>query len=439
MKVLIVGSGGREHALAWRLRQSPRLSQLWVAGGNAGTASIATNLPVNPEDVAAVASAAQSIGADLVVVGPEAPLALGLVDRLADLGIPAFGPSQAAAQIEASKSFALDLMREAGVPCPWFRVFRQQSEALSFVSRHRGPLVVKADGLAAGKGVSLCATQEEAAAAVRACMSQGIFGPAGATVVVEELLEGQEVSVFAFSDGERLSPLAAACDYKRLQDGDRGPNTGGMGSYAPPPFWDSTLADDICGAIMRPVIETLAARGIPYRGVLYAGVMLTRQGPKVLEFNCRLGDPEAQVILPLLDSDPLDVMLACVQGRLEQAPVRWRSQPHVGVVITSGGYPARYESGLEITGLEQSEPHSLVFHAGTRLTTEGGRTRVVTNGGRVLTVVGWGSSLEEARTAAYRRAQGIHFSGAYYRRDIAAAGVVNREPTWAPGPTAPAG
>ena len=439
MKVLIVGSGGREHALAWRLRQSPHLSQLWVAGGNAGTAGIATNLPVNPEDVAAVTAAAQSTGADLVVVGPEAPLALGLVDRLAELGIPAFGPSQAAAQIEASKGFALELMREAGVPCPWFQVFHQQSEALSFLSRHRGPLVVKADGLAAGKGVSLCATPEEAATAVRACMSQGIYGPAGATVVVEEMLEGQEVSVFAFSDGEHLSPLAAACDYKRLQDGDRGPNTGGMGSYAPPPFWDSTLAEELCRTIMRPVVQTLAARGTPYRGVLYAGVMLTRQGPKVLEFNCRLGDPEAQVILPLLDSDPLEVMLACAQGRLDQAPVRWRSQPHVGVVITSGGYPARYETGLEITGLEQSQPNSLVFHAGTRLDREGDRTRVVTSGGRVLTVVGWGNSLEEARTAAYRRAQGIHFSGAYYRRDIAAAGAVRREPIWAPGPTAPAG
>ncbi len=423
MKVLIVGSGGREHALAWRLRQSPSLSQLWVAGGNAGTAAIATNLPVNPEDVAAVAAAAGALGADLVVVGPEVPLALGLVDRLTGLNIPAFGPSRAAAQIEASKSFALEVMREAGVPCPWFQICRDEAAALAFVHRHAGPLVVKADGLAAGKGVFLCATRDEAAAAVRACMSQNAFGAAGQTVVLEEMLEGQEVSVFAFCDGEHISSLAAACDYKRLQDGDRGPNTGGMGSYAPPPFWDSTLADEILRTVMAPVVQTLANRGIPYRGVLYAGIMLTREGPKVLEFNCRLGDPEAQVVLPLLEGDPVELMLACAQGRLAHTPVRWRAQPHAGVVITSGGYPGQYRTGLEITGLEQTTPDSLVFHAGTRLATEGGRTKVVTSGGRVLTVVGWGSSLEQARAAAYRRAQSINFPGAYYRRDIAALGV----------------
>ena len=429
MKVLIVGAGGREHALAWRLRKSPSLSQLWVAGGNAGTAAIATNLPVNPEDVEAVASEAGALRADLVVVGPEVPLALGLVDRLSSLGIPAFGPSAAAAQLESSKSFALEVMREAGVPSPWFRVFHDQSEALAFIDGHAGPLVVKADGLAAGKGVFLCAAREEAAAAVRACMSQGVFGAAGEAVVLEEMLEGPEVSVFAFSDGEHISSLAAACDYKRLLDGDQGPNTGGMGSYAPPLFWDSALAGKISRTVMQPVIQTLAVRGIPYRGVLYAGIMLTKEGPKVLEFNCRLGDPEAQVILPLLEGDPLELMLACAQGRLAQTPVRWRDQPHVGVVITSGGYPGTYQTGLEITGLEQAVADTHVFHAGTRLVPGEGRAKVVTSGGRVLTVVGWGDSLEQARAAAYRRAQGISFQGAYYRRDIATAGVARTRPS----------
>jgi phosphoribosylamine--glycine ligase len=430
LKVLIVGSGGREHALAWRLKQSPQLTGLWVANGNAGTAQIATNLDVNPEDVDGVVEAVQSLGVELVVVGPEAPLAGGITDRLDSLGIPAFGPTRGAAQIETSKSFAREIMREAAVPGPDFWVFENQQEALDLVGHHKKPLVVKADGLAAGKGVALCPTPEEAIAAVRACMSDRIFGPAGETVVIEELLSGVEVSVFAFSDGERLSVPVAACDYKRVGDGDTGPNTGGMGSFTPPQFWSDALAEEIDHNIMRPVIEVLRHRGIPYKGMLYAGLMLTEAGPKVLEFNCRFGDPEAQVILPLLDGDPLEIMLACVEGRLDRVSVAWQKKAHVGVVMTSGGYPAKYDTGFEITGLDSDDEDSLLFHAGTRLTQNGGSSRVVTSGGRVLTVLGWGNSLDEARIRAYDRARKISFHQAYYRTDIGASRVDRWEKSW---------
>jgi phosphoribosylamine--glycine ligase len=430
LRVLIVGSGGREHALAWRLKQSPQLTGLWVANGNAGTAQVATDLDVNPEDIDGVVQAARNLRIDLVVVGPEVPLALGIVDRLDSLRIPAFGPAKAAAQIETSKSFAREVMREAAVPGPEFWVFHSQQEALEFVSRHKKPMVVKADGLAAGKGVALCHTPEEAVAAVRACMDDRIFGPAGETVVIEELLSGAEVSVFAFSDGERLSPLAAACDYKRVGDGDTGSNTGGMGSFAPPDFWHDALAEEITHSIMRPVIEALRHRGTPYKGVLYSGLILTETGPKVLEFNCRFGDPEAQVILPLLEGDPLEIMHACVEGRLDRVPVTWQKKAHVGVVMTSGGYPAKYETGFEITGLNSDDQNSLVFHAGTHLVQSNNSFRVVTSGGRVLTVVGRGNSLDEARARAYDRVRKIYFHQAYYRTDIGEPRVGNWEKSW---------
>ena len=442
MKVLVVGSGAREHALAWRIRQSPQLTRLWVAGGNAGTGQIATNLDVNPEDVDAVVSTARSLRADLVVVGPEVPLARGLVDRLTAHGVPAFGPTKAAAQLEASKGFALGIMREAGVPCPDYQVFDQQADALSFLEKHRGPLVVKADGLAGGKGVNLCRTSEESAAAVRACMTGGIFGSAGRTVVLEEMLTGPEVSVFAFTDGETLSPLVAACDYKRLKEGNQGPNTGGMGSFAPPDFWSQDLAQGIEQTIMTPVIRAMAQRGKPYKGVLYAGVMLTLDGPKVLEFNCRLGDPETQVVLPTLVSDPLDVFMACCQEHLSSTTVQWSGQHHVGVVLVSGGYPASYGTGFEISGLDLDLPDTMVFHAGTKSAPGGPNAggadeRVLTSGGRVLTVVGRGDSLAQAQTRAYDRVRHINFQGAYHRADIGA--LEAGEWAWSPGPPTPAG
>ena len=419
MNVLIVGSGGREHALAWRINQSPNLTRLWVAGGNAGTAALAENLEIRSSDVDAVVAAAREVSADLVVVGPEAPLALGLADRLNGLGIPVFGPSQAAAQIEASKSFALDLMRDAGVPCPDFHIFTDQSDALAYLKTHQEPVVVKADGLAAGKGVILCRDSEQGAAAVRECMSERAFGEAGATVVLEEYLSGPEVSVFAFCDGEHLSPLVAACDYKRLEDGDQGPNTGGMGSFAQPEFWTPNLASEVEQTIMQPVLQAMAERGTPYRGVLYAGLMLTDAGPKVLEFNCRLGDPETQVVLPLLASDPLELMLASAQGNMNSISVQWETKNYVGIVMVSGGYPGEYQTGYEITGLEDDGPmDTMVFHAGTRLGAGGLSSPPLTAGGRVLTVVGGGDSIEQARQRAYSRLEQIGFQGARWRRDI---------------------
>ena len=439
MKVLVVGSGCREHALAWRLKLSPQVTGIWVAGGNSGTAQIANNVPIAPEDVEAVTDLAGELQADLVVVGPEQPLVDGLADRLAALGIPAFGPDREAARIEASKSFARQIMEEAGVPGPEYRVFHDQTAALDFLHAHAGKVVVKADGLAAGKGVALCSSVEEAVIAVKGCMDDRIFGGAGDTVVIEEWLEGTEVSVFAFSDGERLSAAAAACDYKQVGDGDQGPNTGGMGSFAPPAFWSQSLADQVSQRILEPTIAALAERGCPYRGMLYAGLMFTRDGPKVLEFNCRFGDPEAQVILPQLESDPVDVMGACLEGSLARTPVRWGSQAHVGVVMVSGGYPGAYETGKEITGLEGPEyldgsagctdsAETLIFHGGSQQAGDSeDRTRIVTSGGRVLTVVGRGDSLEQAREAAYQRVEQVHFENARYRRDIGDLSSGNRK------------
>ena len=428
MKVLVVGSGAREHALCWRLKLSPQVSDIWVASGNSGTALIADNVPVSPEDVDGLASLASQLKADLVVVGPEQPLVDGLVDRLNGMAIPAFGPSTSAAQLEASKSFARQVMTDAGVPGPDYRVFHDSSAALEFVENHSSPVVIKADGLAAGKGVALCSSTEEAVLAVMGCMEDRIFGAAGDAIVIEEWLQGTEVSIFAFCDGERLSAPVAACDYKQVADGDQGPNTGGMGSFAPPPFWNADLSEQICRTILEPTVARMAEIGCPYRGMLYAGLMLTSNGPKVLEFNCRFGDPETQVILPLLESDPVEVMQACISGNLAQTPVIWGNRAHVGVVMVSGGYPGAYETGKEITGLEglsQSadmaslDADHLIFHAGAdQVTDESGVTRTLTSGGRVLTVVGRGQSIEEARVAAYRKVEQIHFEDARYRLDI---------------------
>ncbi|NQW23317.1 MAG: phosphoribosylamine--glycine ligase [SAR202 cluster bacterium] len=422
MRVLIVGSGGREHALAWRINQSPNLTRLWVAGGNAGTAALAENLEIRSADIDGLVAASREVAADLVIVGPEGPLALGLADRLTELGIPVFGPSKAAAQIEASKSFALDLMRDAGVPCPDFASVRDEAGAQAYIQNHPGPLVVKADGLAAGKGVLLCQDSDQALAAVKLCMSDRAFGEAGEIVVLEEYLSGPEVSVFAFCDGEHIAPLVAACDYKRLEDGNQGPNTGGMGSFAQPDFWFPQLASEVEQTIMKPVLQAMAERGSPYKGVLYAGLMLTDAGPKVLEFNCRLGDPETQVVMPLLASDPLELMLACAQGNLDQISVQWNDKNYVGIVLVSGGYPDEYQTGFEISGLEAAGPEdTMVFHAGTKLAVGGLSSRPITAGGRVLTVVGGGDNIDQARRRAYSRLEQISFQDARWRQDIGSA------------------
>ena len=426
MRVLVIGSGGREHALAWRLRQSPGVTELLAAPGNYGTAQLGTNLPVSETDLDGIVAAAVSHAVDLAVVGPEVPLALGLADRLAGAGIAVFGPSQAAARLESSKSFARDIMDAAGVPGPNYRVFDDPDAALDYIDSDAAnrPLVVKADGLAAGKGVAMCATPDDARAAVQACMEQGIFGAAGTTIVVEDWIRGQEVSVFGFTDGVNLSAVAAATDYKRAGDGDTGPNTGGMGSYGPPHFWNDALAEQIRRDFMLPVIAEMGRRGCPYRGALYCGLMLTDAGPRVLEFNCRFGDPETQVIMPQLLTDPAAVMRACANGSLDDAPpVEWSARPTVGVVLASGGYPGPYDTGYPVSGLDWADDAaatetggSLVFYAGINADAD---HRPVTAGGRVLCAVGCGASVAEARRLAYRRIDGISFTGAYCRRDIA--------------------
>ena len=416
MNVLVVGSGAREHAIAWKLSSSARVGRLFIAPGNAATSSIGTNLVGSPDDLEGLASLVEAHDIHLTVVGPEVPLAGGVVDMFQQRGFPIFGPISAAAQIEASKSFAKELMMEHGVPCPEFRVFRSHDKAHSFLSRHEGPVVVKADGLAAGKGVIVCPRREEALEAIHSCMKERAFGAAGETVIIEEYIEGREVSVFAFCDGEHLSPLVAACDYKRLLDGDAGPNTGGMGSYSPPEFWTVELQDRVNSEIMTPVAAALRQRCTPYQGVLYAGLMLTAQGPKVLEFNCRLGDPEAQVVLPLLETDLLDVILASIEGRIDDLSIEWSDGACVGVVMASGGYPGEYARGLPITGLDDVGDEALVFHAGTRL---GDGGDVLTDGGRVATIVGRGPTLEFARESTYHNVSKLHFQNAHYRRDIA--------------------
>ena len=422
MRVLVVGSGGREHALAWRLARSPQVTEIFAAPGNSGTAILGTNLDVAETDIDGLAQAAVNRSIDLVVVGPEVPLSMGISDRLSAAGVPCFGPSRLAARLESSKSFARDVLDAAGVPSPEYRVFRSTSAALTYAEQRNRPLVVKADGLAAGKGVAMCANLEDAKTAIVTCMQDRMFGDAGEMVVIEEWLHGPEVSVFGFTDGENLSAVVAAADYKRVGEGDTGPNTGGMGSYGPPGFWDESLAEKIRDEIMLPVIREMASRGSPYRGALYCGLMLTDDGPRVLEFNCRFGDPETQVIMPRLVSDPVDAMMACATGSLDDtSPVEWSDEPVVGVVMVSGGYPGSYETGLEIHGLagdDNDDEGSLVFHAGVR-NDEDGSGRLLTSGGRVLACVGIGDSVEKARSRAYRRAARISFDGAFYRRDIA--------------------
>ncbi|MDP3901104.1 MAG: phosphoribosylamine--glycine ligase, partial [bacterium] len=403
MKVMVLGGGAREHALAWHISQSPKCTGLFVAPGNAGTGGIAQNVQLEDRDPIRMAEQIADLGIAFVVVGPESFLELGLVDALRAKGILAFGPTRAAARLETSKAFAMEVMERAGVPHPDFRILNTAEEVKTFVGQRGKPVVVKADGLAGGRGVHLCNTTEEAYEAARVLIRQP-DGP----VVVQELLSGREVSVFAFTDGHHLSPLVAACDYKRLWDGDKGPNTGGMGSYAWPEFWDEALDLEIRTSVMEPVLAEMERLGTPFAGMLYAGIMLTQEGPKVLEFNARFGDPEAQVILQLLENDLLKVFLACARGNLQDVPVSWdQERSVVGVVLASSGYPGEHESGAPISGLRWRDKDTIVFHASTQESDGEFVTGEVS--GRILTVVGSGSSLTEARERAYDRAKKIHF------------------------------
>ena len=418
MKVLVIGKGGREHAIAWKLSQSARISQLLCAPGNAGTAKIASNVPIPETDVDGLLSFAMQHGIDFTVVGPEAPLAEGIVDTFQEAGLSIFGPTQAAARIESSKSFAKDLMARAGVPTARAEVFRDFDAARQYVESLSPPVVIKADGLAAGKGVVVAETTEQALSALRTQMVDRAFGQAGETVLVEEHLQGPELSVFSFVDGKRLSPLIAAVDYKRVGDGDTGPNTGGMGAYSPPlgVLWNHEVERSARTEIMEPVVAALAAEGCPYVGILYAGLMLTQDGLEVIEFNCRFGDPEAQVILPRIETDLLDLMLATVAGNVDDAKLRVSPEPCVGVVVASGGYPDAYKTGFPVAGLEDTQNEVTVFHAGTKLNDN---EETVTDGGRVLTVSGSGATHKEARLRAYTAAGRTTFDGSFFRGDIA--------------------
>jgi phosphoribosylamine--glycine ligase len=416
MRVLLIGSGGREHALAWGLARSPSLGELHAAPGNPGIAEIATCHDVGVGDLAALTALARSIRADLVVVGPEAPLVAGLADRLADAGVLCFGPGAAAALIEGSKAFAKEVMAAAGVPTAGFSICDTPAAAHLAIAEADGNVVIKADGLAAGKGVFVCSSVAEANDAVRACLVDRRFGGAGERVLIEERLEGAEVSMLALCDGETVLPLAPARDYKRALDGDRGPNTGGMGCISPVPGLDPSTVDEVAATVHRPVIAELARRGIVFRGCLYAGLMLTDHGPSVLEFNARWGDPETQALVPRLNGDLLDALRRCAEGTLHCASLDVSGQACASVVLAAGGYPDAPEQGAEITGVEQAARLSgaTVFHAGTAL--EGGR--LVVSGGRVLNVSAVGADLAEARDLAYRAAGLISFEGMQLRTDV---------------------
>ncbi|MBK7915224.1 MAG: phosphoribosylamine--glycine ligase [Chloroflexi bacterium] len=412
MKILIVGSGGREHALAWKLAQSPLVEEIFIAPGNAGTGLIGTNVPIAVEDVAGLVAFAREKGIGLTAVGPEIPLALGLVDAFQAAGLTVFGPAQAAAQLETSKAFAKAFMQEVGIPTAVSATFTNYQQAANYLPD--GPVVVKASGLAAGKGVIVCDNRAEAEAALRQIMLDREFGPAGDEVIIEERLSGPEVSLLAFCDGQTAVPLPPARDHKRAYDGDLGPNTGGMGVYAPPPDVDAALVDHIMRTVIQPAVDGMARRGAPYVGVLYAGIMLTAVGPKVLEFNCRFGDPETQALLPLLDGDLAEILLACAAGRLTPEMVRVHSGACATVVMAAPGYPGTYPKGLPITGLEAVPEEVVVFHAGTHHA-DG---QIVTSGGRVLCVSALGADLATAVSRAYAGVAAIHFDGAHYRTDI---------------------
>ena len=421
VKVLVVGSGAREHAIVWKLSQSPLSPELYVAPGNAGTGDLAQRVSIDASDIDGLLRFAQNDRVDLTVVGPEAPLADGIADRFQSAGQPIFGPTKKAALIESNKSFAKDLMLRHGVPTGNAEVFCSYDAAIKYVQSALAPMVVKADGLTAGKGVVVADTRDEARDALRMLMSDRRLGPAGERVLIEEYLEGEELSVFAFVDGEYVSPMVSARDYKRVGDGDGGPNTGGMGSFSPSTRWTAELDRTVRESIMEPVASALASEGSPYRGVLYAGLMLTAEGPKVIEFNCRLGDPEAQVILPRLRTDLLEVLAKTASGGLNGVTIEWDPMPCVGVVVASGGYPSSYATGYPIHGLDQVDGGVMVFHAGTTVDCAGNADQQdpITDGGRVLTVASMGRTLDEARRQAYANVERIRFQDSFYRKDVA--------------------
>lgn len=424
MKVLVIGQGGREHALCWKLRQSPSVTEVFCSPGNAGTALDAVNVDIQSTDAARLVKFAKAEKIGLTVVGPEVPLVEGLVDIFLQEGLTTFGPTKKAAEIEGSKRFSKDLMRKAGIPTADYRVFQNPQEALVFLNeRESERIVVKADGLAAGKGVTVCSTRDEAREAVRRILVDREFGSAGTRIVMEERLEGQEISMLALVDGRTIVPLEAAQDHKPAYDGDTGPNTGGMGTYSPTPLMTPALADEVIEKVFIPTVHEMNREQRPFRGCLYAGLILTPQGPKVLEFNARFGDPETQPILMRLKSDLAESLLACAQGKLaEIAPLEWDPRPAVCVVMASEGYPGEYRKGKVIRGLEEAAQvaDSKVFHAGTIRSGD----QVLTDGGRVLGVTALGDTIQQAKLKAYQAVKCIRWDGAWCRKDISDKALV---------------
>ncbi len=417
MRILVVGSGGREHAIAYKIKQSKLCSSLYCLPGNGGTAKIAKNIDIKTDDIKRIVKFSKKENIDLVVVGPENPLALGIVDELEKAGINAFGPKKNAAIIEASKTFTKSFLKKHSIPTAEYETFYDFDSAKKYIESKGVPIVVKADGLAAGKGVTVAKTEEEATKALEDIFIKKRFGEAGNMAVIEEFLEGEEASFLAFSDGENILPMIAAQDHKPIYNNDEGPNTGGMGAYAPTPIIDKEIQQYITENIMKKTILGMEAEGRAYKGVLYAGLMIKNKKPYVLEFNCRFGDPETQAILPLLESDIVEVMLATVEGNLDGYSLKWKNEYAISVVLASGGYPLNYEKDKTITGLYEVEKLEdiIVFHAGTKMN---GNGNIVTNGGRVLNVVGLDKDFKKAQKKAYDAIKLINFDKMYYRTDI---------------------
>ena len=413
--VLVVGSGGREHAIVWKISNSPLAGRIYCAPGNGGISEIAECVPIKTDDIKGLVSFAQERSIDLVIVGPEVPLTMGLVDELTKAGIKAFGPNALAAEIEGSKVFSKGLLLKYGIPTAKYGVFEDSAPARAFVRGMEGPWVIKADGLAAGKGVLIAQTVAEADSAIEEILSGKILGPAGEKIVIEEFLEGEELSVLAFCDKKNIVAMVPAQDHKRIYDDDKGPNTGGMGAYSPVAAATPELMREIDRQILRPVMEAMQEEGRPYSGVLYPGLMLTKDGPKVLEFNCRFGDPETQVILPLLKTDLLEIILAVVDERLSEIEIEWQSDTCVTVIMASGGYPGDYQTGIPIYGINDASKNALIFHSGTKKK-DGCFS---TAGGRVLSVTAQGDNIAQALKKAYNAVEKISFEKAHYRRDIA--------------------
>ena len=417
MKILVIGSGGREHALVWKISQSPKVSKIYCAPGNAGISQIAQCINISVDKITELADFAQETKIDLTVVGPELSLSLGIVDEFNQRGLKIFGPTKIATEIESSKVFSKNMMKKYHIPTADYATFNDMKEALTHIKKRQFPLVLKADGLAAGKGVFIVHGMEEAEASLDSLMNEKIFGDAGRQVIVEDFLEGEEVSVLAFSDGTNVIPMVSSQDHKKIYDHDQGPNTGGMGAYSPVPFYDENSKDEVLGQILKPIISGLKKEGREYKFVIYSGLVFTKNGIKVLEFNARFGDPETQVILPGMETDIVEIFMAVIEGQLPTIDIKWNNNSVVCVIAASGGYPAKYQKGKIISGLEKLEnkKDAYVFHAGTKYQDE----KIVTSGGRVLGMTAWAENISDAKKKAYESIKKIDFKDMYYRKDIA--------------------